>query len=74
VEDDHVGFNLFKASRFPTISDKCHMIDVVDGLVRETISNHESGDPLEHCMLNDSSTKDANPKVAIYAQISEASP
>jgi len=50
------------------------MIDVVDGFVRETISNHESDDPLQHCMLNDNSTKDANPEEAICAQFLEASP
>jgi len=69
-----VEFNLFKASRFPSISDECHMIDVVIGLVWETISNYESDGPLEHYMLNDSFTKDANPEVAVCAQFSEASP
>jgi len=29
VGDDHVEFNLFRASKFPSISDECHMIDVV---------------------------------------------
>ena len=33
VGDDHMEFNLFKASKFPSISDECHMIDVVDSLV-----------------------------------------
>ena len=36
---EHVEFNLFKASKFSFISDKCHMIDVVDGLIQETITN-----------------------------------
>ena len=35
VGDDHVKFNLFKASRFPSISNERHMIDVTDGLVRK---------------------------------------
>jgi len=39
VGDEHVEFNLFKTSKFPSISDECHMIDVVDGLIRETVSN-----------------------------------
>ena len=43
-------FNLFKASKFPSISDECHMIDVVDSLVREAISNIEYDEPLEHCI------------------------
>ena len=51
-------FNLFKAFKFSSISDECHMIDAVDSLVWETISNLESDDPLEYCMLNDSSTKE----------------
>ena len=74
VRDDHVEFNLFKASRFPSISDECHMIDVVDGLVWKTISNHESDDPLAHCMLTDRSTKGVSPEVAMCAQLLEASP
>ena len=67
VGDDHVEFNLFKASKFPSISNECHMIDVFNGLAWETISNLESYGPLEHCMLNHSSTKDANPKIAMCA-------
>jgi len=39
VGGEHVEFNLFKASKFPSISDECHMIDVVDGLIQETITN-----------------------------------
>ena len=35
VVDDHIKFNLFKASKFPSIYDECHMIDVVDGLILE---------------------------------------
>jgi len=31
VANDHVEFNMFKASKFPSISDECHMIDVIDG-------------------------------------------
>jgi len=67
VGDDHVKFNLFKASKFPSISDECHIVDVVDGLVWETISNHESDDLLQHCILKDSYTKDTNPEVAMCA-------
>ena len=74
VTDDHVEFNLFKAFKFPSISDECQMIDVVDSLVRETISNRESSDPLERYILNDSSTKDANPELAMFSQFLEASP
>jgi len=34
VGDEHVEFNLFKASKFPSFSDQCHMIDVNYGLIR----------------------------------------
>ena len=67
-------FNLFKASKFPYISDECHMIDTIDGLIREIVSNVVSNDPLEYLMLNDSITKDKNPEVAICTQYLEASP
>jgi len=35
VGDEHVEFNCFKVSKFPSNSDECHMIDVVDGLIWE---------------------------------------
>jgi len=74
VGDEHVEFNLFKASKFPSISDECNMIDVVDGLIRETVSNVVSNDCLEHVLLHDSTSEDENPKVAMCAQFLEASP
>ena len=33
VEDEHMESSLIKASKFPSISSKCHRIDVVDRLV-----------------------------------------
>jgi len=74
VGDEHVEFNLFKASKFHSISDECNMIDVVDGLIRKTVSNVVSNDSLEHLLLHDSTTKDENLEVAMCAQYLEASP
>ena len=73
VGDDHVYFNLFKASKFSSISDECCMIDVVDLLTQETMSNLNSKDSFEHLMMNDSTTNDENPEVALCAQYLEAS-
>jgi len=33
VGDDHLEFNLFKASKFPSISDECNMIHAIGGLI-----------------------------------------
>jgi len=38
------------------------------------MSNPGSNDPLENLMLNDSTTKDESPEVAMCAQLLEASP
>jgi len=38
------------------------MIDVVDGLIRKTVSNIVSDDSLEHLLLNDSTTEDKIPR------------
>ena len=73
VGDDYVAFNLFKASKFPSISDACYRIDVIDNLVREEVINHVSGDPLVHCMLNNGTAKNKNPKVVMRAHLLEAS-
>jgi len=72
--DIHVKFNLLKAAKFPSISDECNKIDVVDSLIRETASNINSNFPLEHLMLNNSSTENENPEVAECAKLLEASP
>jgi len=42
VGDDHVEFNLLKAAKFPSISDECNRIVVVDELIWETMSNLDS--------------------------------
>jgi len=34
IGDDHVEFNLFKASKFAFISDEYHRIDAVDNLLK----------------------------------------
>jgi len=39
VGDVHVEFNLLKVTKFPSISDECNKIDVVDSLIREIASN-----------------------------------
>ena len=74
VGDVHVEFNLLKAAKFRSISDECHKIDVVDSLIREFASNINSNDPLEHLMLNSSTTEDENPEVAECAKLLEPSP
>jgi len=33
VGDDHVEFNLFNAFKFPSISNECHRLHVIDSLV-----------------------------------------
>ena len=66
--------NLLKAAKFPSIYDECNKIDVIDGLMRETSFNLDPEDALEHLILNNSTTKDENPKVAECAQLLEASP
>ena len=74
VGDKHVEFNLFKALKVSSIFNECHRIDVINPLVWKTITNQVSIDPLEHCMLNDGTTKDDNHKVAMFAQLLEAFP
>ena len=71
--DEYVEFNLFKASKFPSISDECNMVDVIDGLIWETVTNIVYNDALKNLLLNDSTTKDENPKVAMCGQYLEAS-
>jgi len=57
--------NSFKASKFPLISKEFYRIDVVNNLVREEVTNHVSSDPLEHCVLNNGTSRDKNPLVTM---------
>ena len=74
VGGDHVEFSLFKAFKFPALSDECHRINVIDDMVREEVNNHVSSDHLEHYMLNVDTSKDENPEGIMCAQFLEASP
>ena len=64
---------MFQTSKFPSIFDESHRIDVIDDLVREQVGNHISGDPLEYCMLNDSTSKNKNPEVVVCSIIGSLS-
>jgi len=46
----------------------------MDSLVQKTFSSNDFHDPLERCLLNDGTTWDENPEVAMCAQFLEASP
>jgi len=46
---------------------------MINSLAWETITNYYPNDPRKHCILNDSTTKDENPKVEACAQFLEAS-
>ena len=74
MDDEHVEFNLIKASKAPSISGEYQRIDIVDSLVQNTISNNDPYDPLEYCLLNDGTTQDENLEVVMCAKFLEASP
>ena len=42
VGNDHVEFNSFKASKFPSISDECHRSDMIDNLLKEEATDYVS--------------------------------
>ena len=46
---------------------------MIDNLVREEFTNYVSYDPFEHGVLNDGTSKDENPEVAMSAQVFKAS-
>ena len=62
VGNDHVVFNMFKASKFNSIFHKCYRIDVIDHLIWKEVTNQIYGNPLEYCVLNDGTNKDKNPR------------
>jgi len=69
VGDDHVEFNLLKAAKFPSISDEYNKVDIIDGLIQDTMSNLDSDDHLEYLMLNNSTIKDVNPEGAKWLNL-----
>jgi len=42
TDDDYVEFNLFKASKFPSISKDCHRINVINSLIQKIVTNRDS--------------------------------
>ena len=71
--DDHVEFNFFKTSQFPSIFDECNRIDRIDNLAWEEVINQVFNGPLEHFVLNDCTIEDKNLMVATCDQFLKVS-
>ena len=50
INDEHVTFNAFKAMKFPSSSNICFRIDVVDSIVDDKFQDNKFEDPLEGCI------------------------
>ncbi|KAL2542521.1 Uncharacterized protein Adt_03499 [Abeliophyllum distichum] len=52
LSEEQVTFDVFKAIKYPTESDSCFKVDVVDDAVHENFHLHNPLDPLEACIVH----------------------
>ncbi|XP_020258775.1 uncharacterized protein LOC109835201 [Asparagus officinalis] len=72
IGGETVEFDLSNTMKLPLTDKICYMVDVIDKCTHEQVANHNSADPLEKCLVYDSSINDEDPKVAAYAQSLES--
>ena len=65
VEGDRVEFNFLKLLNFLVFFTNAIELMWLINLVKEEDSKYVSSDPLEHFLLNDGTSKDMNPEVAM---------
>ncbi|XP_022880511.1 uncharacterized protein LOC111397759 [Olea europaea var. sylvestris] len=73
VQDEKVTFNILKAIKYPSKSDSCLRVDVVDHVVAESFYRL-SKDPLEICLVCPSAIKEEDPEVEHMVHYLEATP
>ncbi|XP_022874520.1 uncharacterized protein LOC111393290 [Olea europaea var. sylvestris] len=71
VEDEKVTFNILKAIKYPSESDSCLRVDIVDHVVVESFYRL-SKDPLKTCLVCPSAIKEEDSKVEHMVHYLEA--
>ncbi|XP_020250927.1 uncharacterized protein LOC109828314 [Asparagus officinalis] len=72
IGGETVEFDLSNTMKLPLTDTICYRVDVIDKCTHEQISNNNSADPLEKCLVSDGSINDEDPEVAAYAQSLES--
>ncbi|XP_022874252.1 uncharacterized protein LOC111393083 [Olea europaea var. sylvestris] len=54
--EEQISFNVFKAMKFPTESDGCFQIDVIDRIIQDTFRPHHPSNTYEACIAHSQST------------------
>ncbi|KAK0581724.1 hypothetical protein LWI29_017165 [Acer saccharum] len=67
VGDEHVVFNMKKATKRPMEVDGCWKIDLLEPLVEEFVRKRTPKEPLEACLVWGATEKDEDEEVAEYA-------
>lgn len=74
MQDEQVTFNVFKAMKYPSTTDTCFNIDVIDELVVEMFEEIYPKEPLEACLVQSGTSDSKNSKISNCAHYLEASP
>ncbi|XP_052206778.1 uncharacterized protein LOC127811105 [Diospyros lotus] len=52
LNDEQITFNVFEALKFPTASDSCFRIDILDKEIENTFALNQPSDPWEACVIH----------------------
>ncbi|KAL2475346.1 Uncharacterized protein Adt_36082 [Abeliophyllum distichum] len=74
LSEEQVTFDVFKAIKYPTESDTCFKVDMVDNVVHENFQLNNLSDSLEVCIVHSQSTHTDSFEVEMCARYLEANP
>lgn len=72
--EEQISFNVFKAMRFPTESDSCFQIDVIDSVIENNFHLRHPTDAYEACIAHSQSIHADSLEIEECARILEANP
>jgi hypothetical protein len=74
LEDEQVTFNVFKSMKYPSESNSCFQIDIIDNLVVKSVAHEHLTEPLEACLVHSGSKIVENLEIEEYINYLESSP
>ncbi|XP_022887565.1 uncharacterized protein LOC111403337 [Olea europaea var. sylvestris] len=72
--EEQISFNVFKAMEFPTESDSCFQIDVIDRIIQDTFRLHHPSDAYKACIAHSQSTHTDSSEIKTCAWFLETNP
>lgn len=74
LDEEQISFNVFKAMKFPTESNSCFQIDVIDRIIQDTFLLPNTSDAYKACIAHSQSTYTNSSEIETCARFLETNP